>query len=66
MKTITNCVSFVLGDTLLSVSLPLSEEIKASERTAEACSSAMLVGADFNYQLQQKWERILMFFENIK
>lgn len=51
--------------TTMSITLPIDAEIKVSTHIMEAIESAMCAGAEFDYELQRKWERILAFLDNI-
>lgn len=64
-KIFSPCTSFVLGEKLISFQLPAEDESLAINRTLESCFSALEAGADFNIHLQEKWERILLFLEEV-
>lgn len=51
--------------TTMNITLPIDTEIKVSTHVMEAIESAMCAGAEFDYELQRKWERILAFLDNI-
>ena len=63
--TFTNCTTFTMGGKLISFQLPLKEEIVALRRASETNVSAWEAGAEVNFQLQEKWERILLFLEEM-
>lgn len=64
-KTFSPCTSFVLGEKLISFQLPIEEEIKAMKRASEICFSAWEAGGRFDIPLQEKWEKILLFLEEL-
>lgn len=61
----TPCTTFSMGGKMISFQLPAEEDIEAMKRASEVCFSAWEAGADFNIPLQEKWERILMFLEEL-
>lgn len=65
MNTFTNCTTFVMGGKLVSFQLPADMEALIINRASEACFSAWEAGGDFNISLQEKWERILLFLEEL-
>ena len=63
---ITNYNTVTINDTLIHFKLTVEQEMKAMDRTIDAMSSATMAedwGWDFNSQL--KWERILIFLEEV-
>lgn len=64
-KTFAPCTTFNLGGKMISFQLPADMESLIINRASEACLSAWEAGADFNIPLQEKWERILMFLEEL-
>ena len=64
-KIFSPCTSFVLGEKLISFQLPAETEALVINRASEACLSAWEAGGDFNVPLQEKWERILLFLEEL-
>lgn len=64
-ETFTSCTTFVLGGKMISFQLPIEGEIEAMKRASETNFSAWEAGGDFNIPLQEKWERILMFLEEL-
>ena len=64
-KTFTPCTTFSLGGKLISFQLPAETEALIINRASEACLSAWEAGGDFNVSLQEKWERILLFLEDL-
>lgn len=61
----TNCTTFTLGGKLISFQLPIKEEILAMRRAEETNFSALLIGGEVDFQLQEKWEKILLFLEEL-
>lgn len=62
----TNYNTVTINDTLIHFKLTIEQEMKAMDRTIDAMSSATMAedwGWDFNSQL--KWERILIFLEEV-
>ena len=64
-NTFTNCTTFTLGGKLISFQLPAETEAKVINRASEVCLSAWEAGGEFNVPLQEKWERILLFLEEL-
>lgn len=64
-KAFSPCTSFVLGEKLISFQLPAETEALVINRASEACLSAWEVGGEFDIPLQEKWERILVFLEEL-
>lgn len=64
-KTFTPCTTFSLGGKLISFQLPAEAESLIINRASEVCLSAWEAGGDFNISLQEKWERILLFLEEL-
>ena len=64
-KTLTPCTTFSLGGKLISFQLPADMESLIINRASEACFSAWQAGGDFDVALQEKWERILLFLEEL-
>ena len=64
-ETFTPCTTFSMGGKMISFQLSTEDESLAINRTLESCFSALEAGADFNIHLQEKWERILMFLEEL-
>lgn len=64
-KIFTPCTTFNLGGKMISFQLPAETEALIINRTSEACFSAWEAGGDFNISLQEKWERILLFLEEL-
>lgn len=50
---------------MISFQLPIEGEIEAMNRASETSFSAFEVGGDFDVPLQEKWERILLFLEEV-
>lgn len=62
----TDYNTVAIGNKLVHFKLTIEQEMKAMDRTVDAMSSATIAGDwswDFNSQL--KWERILIFLEEI-
>ena len=62
----TNYNTVAINNTLVHFKLTIEQEMKAMDRTIDAMSSATMAedwNWDFNSQL--KWERILIFLEEI-
>ena len=59
------CTTFNLNGKTISFQLPIEEEIEAMNRASETNFSAWEAGGDFNISLQEKWERILLFLEEL-
>lgn len=57
--------TFAMNNTLINFAIPVADELKALRRAQEVGMSAMIAGADMDYMLQEKWERILLFFEGM-
>lgn len=64
-KTFTPCTTFSMGGKMISFQLPIEGEIEAMNRASETSFSAFEVGGDFDIPLQEKWERILFFLEEL-
>ena len=64
-KTLAPCTTFTTGGKMISFQLPAETEALVINRASEISLSAFEVGADFNIPLQEKWERILMFLEEL-
>ena len=64
-KTFTPCTTFNLGGKMISFQLPAETEALIINKASEVCLSAWEAGADFNIPLQEKWERILLFLEEL-
>ena len=64
-KIFTPCTTFNLGGKMISFQLPPSSEALVINRASESCLSAWEAGGDFNVPLQEKWERILLFLEEL-
>ena len=64
-KIFTPCTTFNLGGKMISFQLSAETEALVINRASESCLSAWEAGADFNIPLQEKWERILMFLEEL-
>ena len=65
-KTFTPCTTFNLNGKIISFQLPIEEEIEVMKRASETNFSAWEVGGEFDIPLQEKWERILFFLEELK
>ena len=65
-KTFTPCTTFNLNGKIISFQLPIEEEIEVMKRASETNLSAWEVGGEFDIPLQEKWERILFFLEELK
>lgn len=62
----TDYNTVAIGNKLIHFKLTIEQEMKAMDRTIDAMSSATMAedwGWDFNSQL--KWERILIFLEEV-
>ena len=62
----TNYNTVAIGNKLIHFKLTVEQEMKAMDRTIDAMSSATMAedwAWDFNSQL--KWERILIFLEEV-
>lgn len=62
----TNYNTVTINDTLVHFKLTIEQEMKAMDRTIDAMSSATMAedwSWDFNSQL--KWEKILIFLEEV-
>ena len=64
-KPLTPCTTFNLGGKIISFQLPAETEALVINRTSEIYFSALEAGGDFNVPLQEKWERILFFLEEL-
>lgn len=64
-KIFTPCTTFNLGGKMISFQLPAETEALIINRASETCLSAWEAGGDFNVPLQEKWERILLFLEEL-
>ena len=64
-ETFTPCTTFTMGGKLISFQLPAETEALVINRTSEACFSAWEAGGEFDIPLQEKWERILLFLEEL-
>ena len=64
-KTFTPCTTFSMEGKMISFQLPIEGEIEAMNRASETSFSAFEVGGDFDVPLQEKWERILLFLEEV-
>ena len=64
-QTFAPCTTFVMGGKLISFQLPADMESLIINRASEACFSAWQAGGDFDVALQEKWERILLFLEEL-
>ena len=64
-KTFTLCTTFNLNGKTISFQLPIEGEIEVMKRASETNFSAWEAGANFNIPLQEKWERILLFLEEV-
>ena len=62
----TNYNTVVINNTLVHFKLTLEQEMKAMDRVIDAMHSAIMA-EDFNWDFnsQLKWERILIFLEEI-
>lgn len=62
----TNYNTVVINNKLVHFKLTVDQEMKAMDRTIDAMSSATMA-CDFNWDFnsQLKWERILIFLEEI-
>ena len=61
----TPCTTFSMGGKMISFQLPPKEEAVALRRASEANISALEAGGEVNFQLQEKWEKILLFLEEV-
>lgn len=64
-ETFTPCTTFAMGGKMISFQLPVETEALVINRASETCLSAFEVGGDFDVPLQEKWERILLFLEEL-
>ena len=64
-ETFTPCTTFSMGGKMISFQLPAETEALVINRASEAYLSAWEAGGDFNVPLQEKWERILLFLEEL-
>lgn len=64
-ETFTPCTTFAMGGKMISFQLPAETEALVINRASESCLSAWEAGGDFNIPLQEKWERILLFLEEL-
>lgn len=64
-ETFTPCTTFTMGGKMISFQLPSETEAKVINRASETCFSAWEAGGEFNVPLQEKWERILLFLEEL-
>ena len=62
----TNYNTVTINDTLVHFKLTIEQEMKAMDRVIDAMHSAIMA-EDFNWDFnsQLKWERILIFLEEI-
>lgn len=62
----TDYNTVAIGNKLIHFKLTIEQEMKAMDRTIDAMSSATMA-CDFNWDFnsQLKWERILIFLEEI-
>ena len=64
-QTFAPCTTFVMGGKMISFQLPAETEALIINRASETCLSAWEAGGDFDVPLQEKWERILLFLEEL-
>lgn len=64
-ETFTPCTTFAMGRKMISFQLPTETEALIINRASETCFSAWQAGANFDVPLQEKWERILLFLEEL-
>ena len=64
-ETFTPCTTFSMGGKMISFQLPAETEATIINRASETCFSAWEAGGDFDVPLQEKWERILLFLEEL-
>ena len=62
----TNYNTVTINDTLVHFKLTIEQEMKAMDRVIDAMHSAIMA-EDFNWDFnsQLKWERILIFLEEV-
>lgn len=62
----TNYNTVVINNTLVHFKLTLEQEMKAMDKVVEAMTSAtMAEDWDWDFNSQLKWERILIFLEEV-
>lgn len=64
-ETFTPCTTFSMGGKMISFQLPAEDESLAINRALESCFSAWEAGGEFDVTLQEKWERVLVFLEEL-